>query len=511
MPNDISEEEIIAHLQDRRWRINNLYFIKDSTGKKVQFKMKPVQEYLFDNLHYRNVIPKARKAGISTFFAILNLDRVLFSRNKTAGIIAHKQEDMKKLFRNTILFAVENLHPWMKAYIGKPETSTANEITFDNGGQIFVSLSSRGDSPNFLHISELGYIDRHAPHKSEEIISGAVNSVAMTGENIVSIESTADNGPSGNFYNICMNAEKLRLSGLPLTPMDWKIFFFPWYIDPQYELHNADHMIITEEMQEYFRNIERSERISLTMPKKRWYVKAKETNTGSMTSQFPSSLKESFSVSLEGAYYAGQVNAVYAEQRLGFFPYDPTYKVETAWDLGMNDSTAIVFFQRIGQEIRFVDFYENANVGLDHYVKVLRDKPYRYGRHILPHDVNVRDISTGVSRLAILWELGLSDTVVAPKIGREDGIEKVRMIFNRFRFDEQKAGKILEALQTYRKKWDDKTGTWMDTPFHGPESHVCDAVRYMAVMYYEDKSAALVDEWGDPISLGESSTVSFFG
>ena len=511
MNKEITELEIQEHLADRKWRLNNLYFIKNSAGKKIPFKMNPVQEYLLDNLWYRNVIPKARKLGISTFFAILNLDRVLFSNNKTAGIIAHRQEDMKKLFRNTILFSVENLHPWLKSYVGKPETSTANEITFDNGGQIFVSLTTRGDTPQFLHISELGYIDSHSPQKSEEIISGAVNSVAMTDNNIISIESTADNGPSGSFYDICMSAEKLRLSGTKLTALDWKIFFFPWYLDPQYELHDAEHYNLAPDMVEYFRNLEKSEKVKLSIEKKRWYAKAKETNRDKMWSQFPSTLQEAFSVSLEGAYYAKDINSVYAEQRVGFFPIDPLYPVDTAWDLGMNDSTAIVFTQSIGAEIRFVDFYESSGVGLAHYAGVLRERGYRYGKHILPHDIQVRDLSTGVSRLSMLWELGLTDTVVAPKIFISDGIEKVRLLFSRFRFDKNKAGKVLDSLQTYRKSWDEKKGVWQDTPFHGPESHVADAVRCLAVVWSEQFSSSSVDSWGDPVSDSGITSVSFFG
>lgn len=503
------QKEFEEKFSDRKWRLNNLYFIRNAHGNKTQFRMNSVQEFLHDNLWYRNVIPKARKLGISTFFSILNLDRVLFSENKTAGIIAHTQDAMKKLFRNNILFAVENMHPWMKEYIGKPDVSTASEIRFNNGGSIFVSLTTRGDTPQFLHISELGYIDRHSPEKSAEIVSGAINSVSMGDGNIVSIESTADNGRQGKFYDICMNAEKLRLTGTQLTPLDWKIFFFPWWLDPQYELHDAEFMTIPAEMIEYFKALEK-ENIQLTPEQQRWYVKARETNGQEMFTQFPSTLEEAFSVSLEGAYYAKEVTQVFGENRLAFFPVDPLYPVETAWDLGMNDSTAIVFYQSIGPEIRFVDFYESSGVGLKHYVDVLMEKNYRYGRHVLPHDIEVRDLSTGVSRLNMLWELGLRDTVVAKKIHIADGIEKVRLLFSRFRFDKQKASKILEGLQTYRKQWDEKAGVWQDTPFHGPESHVADAVRTMAVVWTEEFGNSYVDEWGNAVDSANQKSVSLF-
>lgn len=512
MDQGVTERLLEEKLGDREWRLDNLYHIKDASGRKILFKMNDVQRYLHANLHSRNVIPKARKLGISTFFSILNLDQVLFSKNKTAGIIAHRQEDMKRLFKNNILFAVENMHPWMKSYIGKPEVNTANEISFNNGGNIYVSLTTRGQTPQFLHVSELGFICKHSPDKANEIVSGAINSVAINMGNMVSIESTADSGRTGHFYDICMEAERLRLEKTPLTEMDWKMFFFPWYLDPQYQLHGADWMQIPDDMREYFTNLENATGVSLSLEQKRWYIKAKQTNQENMFTQFPSTLEEAFSVSLEGAYYAKDVTAVHVENRLAFFPVDPLYPVDTAWDLGMNDSTAIVFFQSIGPEIRFVDFYESSGVGLKHYADVLREKGYRYGKHILPHDVNVRDLSTGVSRLSMLWELGVVGTVVAPKIFIADGIEKVRLLFPRFRFDKDKAGKVLDGLQTYRKQWDDKKGVWSDTPFHGPESHVADAVRTMAVVWYEQfqNGGAYVDEWGDRAEDAGIKITSFF-
>ena len=158
---------------------------------------------------------------------------MLFSENKTAGIIAHRQEDMKKIFRNKIKFAWDNLHPWLKAKIGEPNTDSANEMSFQNGSVIFVSMTTRSGTIQFLHISEFGYICQKFPDKAEEIVTGAINSVEKG--QMVSIESTAA-GQEGYFYNFCMDAERLRKEGRQLTPFDFKIFFFPWYVDPTYSL-----------------------------------------------------------------------------------------------------------------------------------------------------------------------------------------------------------------------------------------------------------------------------------
>lgn len=506
---EVTEVDIIKNLSDRKWRLNHLYYIKNAAGKKVLFKMNPVQEYLHDHLWYRNVIPKARKLGISTFFCIFDLDQIIFSKNKTAGIIAHRLEDQKKLFRNNILFAVENLHPWMKHYVGKLDISTANEIRFKNGGEIYVSLTTRGQTPQFLHISELGYICRHAPDKAEEIVSGSINSV-MPGSpdevTMVSIESTADNGRSGAFYDITMEAERARMGGVQLTELDWKIFFFPWFLEPKYQVTAGTEQPLRAEMIEYFAKLQRTndlrtlagQKVTLTPGQKLWYEKTRTTNRDGMYSQFPSTLDEAFSVSLEGAYYASDMNAVYAENRIGFYPIDPNVPVDTCWDLGVNDTTSIEFYQSIGPEIRFVDFYQSSGVGLQHYTEMLRKKGYRYGKHILPHDVQVRDLTTGFTRLSALWDLGLTNTVVAPKLFISDGIEKVRLLFPRFRFNKETTGPIIDALQSYRRTWNDKRGVWDDTPFHGPESNIADGIRMMAAVWTE--------EFGNPNDMDYDTT-----
>lgn len=467
---------IKAHLSDHRWRLDNLYYVRDARGQKVQFKMNDTQRFVCDNLWYMNCITKARQLGMTTFFSIFYLDQILFGQDKIAGIIAHKQEDMKRIFRGKILFALNHLHPFLKEMVGKPVVDTANELVFENGGQIFVSLSTRSQTPNFLHISEYAYICAHDPGKADEILQGAVNSV-HAGQ-MISIESTAA-GRQGHFYNIVQRAENARKQGSRLTPLDFKSFFFPWYIDHKYTLPDVEHISLLKEDVEYFDVLERVHGIELTHGQKVWYTKKKEVVGEGITAEFPSTIEEAFSISLEGAYYAAHVGRVYQEKRIGFFPVDPRAEVEVAWDLGMNDSTVLVFFQQLGEEIRIVDHYSNNNEGLEHYVKVLADKKYRYGKHYLPHDAAVRDLSTGISREQFLWDLGVRYTVVAPKASIQDGIEKVRQIFHRFTFNEANCRTLLDSLQNYRKDRSRTTGEYMNAPRHDQYSHDSDAIRVL--------------------------------
>lgn len=478
----IDIETLKAHLSDRRWRISNLYFIRDKKGKKVQFRPNATQLYMLDNLWFMNIIVKARQLGLTTFFTIFYLDQVLWSKNKMAGIIAHREEDMKRIFRDKILFALKHLHPWLKDLVGEPVVQTASELVFKNGSNIFVSMSTRGGTPNFLHISEYGYICAHDPAKADEILHGAINSVDAG--QMVSIESTAE-GREGHFYRLLMEAEKKRKAGRHLTELDFKSFFFPWWMDPLYTLSDNVPVLIDDEMKAYFDVLKNLHQIKLTKGQQSWYVKKKETVGDGIFEQYPSIIEECFMVQIKGAYFANEMSKVYEQNRVGFFPIDTKYEVNVAWDLGMNDANALTFYQEIGEEIRFVDYYENSGFGLEHYVNIIREKKFRIGKNILPHDVAVRDLSTGISREQFLWDLGLTNIYVMSKIGLMEGIEKVRKLFPKFRFNEATTTKLVAGLQNYRRDFNKKLGVEMDQPRHDENSHRADTVRMIALDYTE--------------------------
>ncbi len=484
----ISLEEIKAQLSDPRWRINNLYFVKDEHGRKVQFRMNEVQEYLFDNLWFWNIVPKARQLGVTTFFTILYLDQILFGENQTATIIAHTERDMKKIFKTKIKFAWDNLHPWLKKYIGDPDTNTANELSFPNGSVISVALSSRSDTVQYLHISEFGKICQKYPEKAQEIVEGAINSVHAGA--MISIESTAE-GREGYFYQFVMDAKKKQDEGRELTPLDFKLFFFPWFMDKRYTLDGD--FVLSREMEEYFSKLKKVHGIELTEGQKRWYTKKKETNQDGMFSQYPSTLDEAFSVTTEGAFFPHEMSMVYSQNRIMPLPVVDGVVVDTWWDLGMNDYTVIVFTQSVGPAIRIVDVYFNRGYKLSHYVDVLREKKYSYGRHIFPHDIEVRDMSTGITRKQTLFELGLFNIVVAPKLEFDDGIERTRNIFSRFYFDESRTKPLYEALGNYRREFDAKLGVYKKQARHDSNSHFADAIRTGAVVWREGQMFS--NEW----------------
>ena len=186
----------------------------------------------------------------------------------------------------------------------------------------------------------------------------------------------------------------------------------------------------------------------------------------------------------KGSYYGKALTKLKADGRIGEVPVDPALLVHTAWDLGMGDSTAIWFFQmhRRGPvgEYRFVDYYENSGEGLAHYAGVLERKGYNYGKHIGPHDIAVRELGTGKSRIETARELGIRFDV-CPSLSVDDGIDACRGILPVSWFDAKKCEQGLECLWAYQHEWDERNNCYKDRPLHDWTSHGADAFRYAAV------------------------------
>ena len=184
---------------------------------------------------------------------------------------------------------------------------------------------------------------------------------------------------------------------------------------------------------------------------------------------------------IKGAIYAKELNQAKLDGRLSRVPYDPMLRVDTDWDLGVGDSTAIWFSQRLRTgEVRLIDYYEASGEGLPHYVKVLADRKYAYGEHWAPHDIEVRELGSGKSRREIAHSLGLAFRVT-PNIGLEDGIHAARLLLPRCWIDEQKCQVGLERLRHYRRAWNTALNEFKETPVHDFSSHAADAFRGLAV------------------------------
>ena len=188
----------------------------------------------------------------------------------------------------------------------------------------------------------------------------------------------------------------------------------------------------------------------------------------------------SFEMGVEGSYYSKYLDLARRDARVGVVPWENGFKVHTAWDIGVHDSTAIIFFQVIGQTIRIIDCYENNKEGLEHYANVLQSKPYLYGTHIAPHDIRVKEWGSGITRFEKARQLGIKFTL-ADDYEIPDGIEACRSLFSKLWVDQIKCESLLKALENYRQEYDSKRKVYKARPLHDWSSHFADAFRYMAV------------------------------
>ena len=210
----------------------------------------------------------------------------------------------------------------------------------------------------------------------------------------------------------------------------------------------------------------------------------------------------SFQAAITGSYYGKIIEELEKSNRITEVPYDENLKTETWWDLGLKDSTAIWFVQRLQNQLRIIDYYENSGEGLDFYADVLDSKPYKYDRHIAPHDIKVRELGAyGKSRLETALELGISFDI-APKLSIEDGIEMVRKTLPQCYFDQNKTYQGIEALKAYQKKWDERNQCFKNRPTHNFASHPSDAFRTGCTFF-----GGKVSDWKKKIKVDTSYVV----
>ncbi len=481
-------QRAVDKLSDWKWRINNLYFITDKDGKRVQFRMNWAQERLFDEMHYQNTILKARQLGFTTFIQIFMLDACVFNSNIRAGTIAHTLTDAQSIFRDKIKYPYDNLPEQIREAV-HPTTDSAAELMLSNNSAIRVATSHRSGTLNYLHVSEYGKLCAKFPEKAREVRTGALNTV-QAGQ-VVFVESTAE-GQEGHFFTICEEAQAQARLGSRLTPLDFKFHFYPWHEAPEYRL-DPEGVAIPDAMGRYFAKLADSNGIKLDAAQKAWYVKKAATQLGDMKREYPSTPKEAFEASVEGAYYGELMEAAETAGRIGKFPAEPDVPVSTAWDIGRSDYTSIWFYQRLGRGIRLVGYYQNTGEGAPHYAQevqrlylVNKWKRSKDGVDIFPHDARVTEWGSDRSRIEQLIALGFRPTI-ATQLEIDDGINAARAVLPICEFDAEACSEGIKALKSYRKEWNEEMGRWRDKPFHNWASDGADAFRYLAIMHREQK------------------------
>lgn len=202
----------------------------------------------------------------------------------------------------------------------------------------------------------------------------------------------------------------------------------------------------------------------------------------------------SFDMGVEGAIFGKYLDKMRVQGRIGIVPWETGFKVNTAWDIG-RDTTAIIFFQTVGQIVRVIDYYEKVGENLEYFIRIIESKPYLYNKHFFPHDMrNTEWAGPKFTRVEKARQLGLKATIV-DDVGLEDGIEIVRSKLNSIIWIDQKnCAQLIKCLEGYRRVYDAKRQTYSKDPLHNWASHGSDAMRYLCISLPKTKDALSSEE-----------------
>ena len=197
-----------------------------------------------------------------------------------------------------------------------------------------------------------------------------------------------------------------------------------------------------------------------------------------------------------GTVFGNQIARAEIDGRIGSVPYDASAGVYTAIDLGIGDSTAIWWFQLVGQEIHFIDHYESSGEELGHYISIIKNKPYNYTTHYLPHDAKQRELQTGMTRVEFFENNGIHNIEVLRPTNFQLGQDDINLIarpkFSRVWIDREKCERGLKCLRAYHYEYDDKNKILKNKPEHDWSSHSSSAFIYALMAASESSEAQQV-------------------
>lgn len=484
--------EVVDHYQDKRWRLWNLYWIINERGERIKFEPNWVQQDLLDELWYLTLCIKSRQLGVTTLVDLWLLDDSLFNANVSGAIIADNERKATEIFREKIRFPYDNLPLGLRRarYL---ETNQSHTLVFDNKSRVTVGVSVRGLTFQNLHVSELGRISRYFPQRAEEIRTGALNTV-HAGQ-MIFIESTTE-GREGLLYELFERADQLKQEGRALTPLDFKLHFYPWYLDERYTLSDEDaaKVTITEEDERYFAEVEAEMDVELTPGQRAWYI-AKRSNQGDkMKQEFPSTPREPFEASNEGKIFRKEMEQVRREGRIqARIPVLSEIPVNVFFDIGGAsnrlgaDYMACWFCQRVAHENRMLRSHRDTGRGIGWWTTFIKSHGYLLGKLYLPHDakhkrLTLQDAGKSVEDLFLEAGWAAKDIVVLDRVENKwhDGIGTSRNVFPTVVFDKEHCDQGIKDLDNYTKVWNEQVGAWRDLPAHNEASHGADAFETFA-------------------------------
>jgi hypothetical protein len=380
-----------------------------------------------------------------------------------------------------VKLAWDNLSPDIKEFLSvRIDRDNSQEVAFNNGSTLFIRTSFRSTTLQGLHISEFGKIASKTPERAQETKTGSLQAIAPG--NLVIIESTAEgDNEFKSMYDLAEEAV-VRAANRGTNVLSGKDFlpvFLSWLDDP--DCSSDLYEDPTRQQLEYFASIESATNRSITPQQRNFWIAQYRELGERVYQEYPATPEEAFQKVNEGAYYAKAYRKhVIGGNREIHKLYDPNLATYCVLDLGVNDLMVLLYFQRFRNEWRVVDEYSNSGEGLSHYVEHMKSTGYDITRVYCPHDIEVRELGTGETRLSSLQKLGVKNIIVLPKQPVADGIEAVRRVIPHMYIDPC-CEYLIGCMKNYTKEWDERHNTWKTTPLHNHWSHGADAVRYMAM------------------------------
>ena len=427
----------------------------------------------------------------TTLVCLMWLDYALFNRNVRCGIVAQDDASATAFFRDKVKFAYDNLDPELKKMFPLRSSNT-NELLFAHAGVngeqedsgIRVATSFASATLHRLLISEYAKICAKFPERANEVVIGTMPTVPENG--VIIIESTGE-GAEGDYYDRVKKAEKLDQEGRTLNAKDFRLHFYPWFIDSQYEMEPAG-VLITPELLRYFADVEKEMGVTLTPRKRAWYAATLEgTFSGNqeekMFSQYPSTAAEPFFVSTEGNYLRKEMAIARKQGRVCRIPVMDS-PVNVFADLGNSDGCALWYHQPIGMEDRFIRYYEAHGEKLSVYAKEIRDTGFIINKIFLPHDADHKRLSdTNKSIKEMLEDLlpGVQFEIVPKVTDLNAGIQTLRAEMASAYLDVESCKQGIDRLDRYTKRWSTRDGRYIDEPNKSNGcSEAADALRQWA-------------------------------
>lgn len=192
-------------------------------------------------------------------------------------------------------------------------------------------------------------------------------------------------------------------------------------------------------------------------------------------------------------FYGEYLDRMYLNNQICNVPWQPGKKVHCAMDIGVNDHTAILWFQIIGKAVHIIDSYMNNRQGLEHYVQIMNEKPYQMGYYFAPHDIKVKEWGSGLTRLEKAQDLGIEFSIVR-NIPFADGIEKVRTTLPIIYIDEKKCKSLITALKNYKSAYHETLQVFAKDVVKNVFCHMADALRYLCLSIEDASEDGLTAE-----------------